>query len=42
MGIPAKVIKNTGTESINMAASINKMNIFFRKSFAFQFFIREK
>jgi len=38
VGIPAKVIKNTGTESINVAASIDKMEIFFSENPKFQQF----
>lgn len=38
VGIPAKVIKNTGTELINVAANINKMEIFFSENPKFQQF----
>lgn len=31
-GIPARVVKDTGSEKLNVAASVNRMNTFFQKN----------
>ncbi|MCK5034748.1 MAG: hypothetical protein KAS73_02565, partial [Candidatus Sabulitectum sp.] len=31
-GIPARVVKDTGSEILNVAASVNRMNIFFQNN----------